>query len=128
MPFNRGERNKKAVALLYSLFYLLKKYRKGTYMKRESEFQSKLKKELKERFPGCIVTKLDSGDIQGIPDLLILYKNKWATLENKRSVKASRQPNQEYYVNKMNEMSFSRFIYPENKEEVLDELGEMFNN
>jgi len=96
-------------------------------MKRESEFQSKLKKELKERFPGCIVTKLDSGDIQGIPDLLILYKNKWATLENKRSAKASKQPNQEYYVEKMNEMSFSRFIYPENKETVLDELGEMFN-
>ena len=90
-------------------------------------FQDKLKKELKSRFPGCIITKLDSGDIQGIPDLLILYKDKWATLENKRSAKATKQPNQEYYVNKMNEMSFSRFIYPENKEEVLDELGEMFN-
>ena len=96
-------------------------------MKRESEFQSKLKKELKERFPGCIVTKLDSGDIQGIPDLLVLYENKWATLENKRSAKASKQPNQEYYVEKMNSMSFSRFIYPENKDAVLDELGEMFN-
>lgn len=97
-------------------------------MKKESEFQSKLKKEIKERFPGCIVTKLDSGDIQGIPDLLILYKNKWATLENKRNAKASKRPNQEYYVDKMNEMSFSRFIYPENKDSVLDELGEMFNN
>ena len=50
---------------------------------RENKFQSNLKKEIKETFPGCIVTKLDSGDIQGIPDLLILYKNKWATLENK---------------------------------------------
>jgi hypothetical protein len=91
-------------------------------------FQSKLKKELKEMFPGCIVTKLDSGDIQGIPDLLILYKNKWATLENKRSAKAHKQPNQEYYVNQMNEMSFSRFIYPENKDEVLEELKGMFEN
>jgi hypothetical protein len=91
-------------------------------------FQAKLKKELKERYPGCIVAKLDSGDIQGIPDLLILYKNKWATLENKRSKKASRQPNQEYYVEKMNNMSFSSFIYPENKEEVLNELDNMFNN
>ena len=94
---------------------------------RESKFQSELKKELKEIFPGCIVTKLDSGDIQGIPDLLVLYKNKWATLENKKSAKASKQPNQEYYVNKMNEMSFSRFIYPENKDQVLDELKGMFN-
>lgn len=95
-------------------------------MKRESEFQSNLKKELKSMFPGCIVTKLDSGDIQGIPDLLILYEDKWATLENKRTAKAARQPNQEYYVNKMNDMSFSRFIYPENKDEVLEELRHIF--
>ena len=80
-------------------------------------------------FPGCIVTKLDSADIQGIPDLLILYKDKWGTLENKRSAKASHRPNQDYYVEKMNEMSFSKFIYPENKDEVLNELKEyMFND
>lgn len=95
---------------------------------KESKFQSNLKKELKNMFPGCIVTKLDSGDIQGIPDLLILYKNKWATLENKRTAKAHRQPNQEYYVNKMNYMSFSKFIYPENKEEVLTDLKKYLEN
>lgn len=93
---------------------------------RESKFQSELKKELKETFPGCIITKLDSSDIQGIPDLLILYKDKWATLENKRNSKAHKQPNQEYYVDKMNDMSFSRFIYPENKQKVLSELKEIF--
>lgn len=93
---------------------------------KENKFQSDLKKELKERYPGCIVTKLDSGDIQGIPDLLILYKDKWATLENKRNAKASKRPNQEYYVDKMNRMSFSRFIYPENKDIVLEELDEKF--
>ena len=81
---------------------------------RENKFQSNLKKELKEKFPGCIITKLDSSDIQGIPDLLILYKDKWATLENKRNSKA-------------NEMSFSRFIYPENKDEVINELENVFN-
>lgn len=95
-------------------------------MKKESDFQKNLKKELKSLFPGCIVTKLDSGLIQGIPDLLILYKDKWATLENKRYSNASKQPNQEYYVEKMNKMSFSRFISPENKDEVLDELKKKF--
>ena len=95
-------------------------------MKKESEFQKNLKEELKTMFPGCIVTKMDSSNIQGIPDLLILYKNKWATLENKRHSKAEHQPNQDYYVDKMNKMSFSRFIYPENKDEVLDELQKFF--
>lgn len=95
---------------------------------KESKFQADLKKELKRIFPGCIITKLDAGDIQGIPDLLILWKNKWATLENKKSASASKRPNQEYYVNKMNEMSFSRFIYPENKEEVLNELRKAFES
>ena len=95
---------------------------------KESKFQKELKKELKEMFPGCIITKMDSGDIQGIPDLLILYKDKWATLENKKSKDATRRPNQEYYVSKMDDMSFSRFIYPENKEEVLNELRETFGS
>ncbi|WP_347256086.1 hypothetical protein [Anaerostipes sp. PC18] len=94
----------------------------------ESEFQSNLKEELRMMFPGCIVTKLDSGDIQGIPDLLILYEDKWASLECKKNASATRQPNQEYYVGKMNQMSFSRFIYPENKEEVLYELQRAFES
>ena len=96
--------------------------------KLENKFQSNLKKELKEKFPDCIVTKLDSGDIQGIPDLLILHKDKWGTLECKKSSKEHKQPNQEYYVNKMDGMSFSRFIYPENKDEVLGELDKVFNS
>lgn len=94
----------------------------------ESKFQRELKKEIKEMFPGCIVSKLDSGDIQGIPDLLVLHNNRWATLENKRSANAPHQPNQDYYVETMNNMSFSRFIYPENKEEVLNELREAFKS
>jgi hypothetical protein len=89
---------------------------------RESKFQSDLIKEIKERMPGAIVTKLDAKHIQGIPDLLILYNDRWATLEDKRSKDASHQPNQDYYVEKMNNMSFSAFIFPENKEEVLNDL------
>lgn len=94
----------------------------------ENKFQSNLIKEIKERFPGCIVMKNDSSYIQGIPDLLVLHKNKWASLEVKKNAKAKRQPNQEYYVDKMNDMSFSRFIYPSNKEEVLNELFETFES
>lgn len=94
----------------------------------ESKFQAKLIKELEERFPGCIVMKNDANYIQGIPDLTILYKDRWATLECKKSEKESRQPNQEYYVEKMNEMSYSHVIYPENKEEVLNEIQSSFES
>lgn len=92
----------------------------------ESGFQDKLIGDLKERFPGCMTFKMDQ--IQGIPDLLVLYRDKWASLECKKSAKAKRQPNQEYYVGLMDEMSFSRFICPENKEEVLDELRQSFES
>lgn len=94
--------------------------------KLERDFQADLVKEIKKRFDGCIVTKLDSSLIQGIPDLLVLYKDRWATLECKKSSKATKRPNQEYYVKKMDEMSFSRFICPENKEEVLSDLQQAF--
>ena len=90
----------------------------------ESGFQDRLIETLKKLFPGCMVFKMDQ--LQGIPDLLVLYGKKWASLECKRSAKAKRQPNQEYYVGKMDEMSFSRFISPENKEEVLNELQQAF--
>ena len=94
----------------------------------ENKFQANLIKDLKNEFEGCIVMKNDASYIQGIPDLLVLYKDKWASLECKKTANAKKQPNQEYYVGRMNEMSFSRFICPENKEEVLDELRKTFKS
>ena len=94
--------------------------------KLESGFQDSLIKQIKKILPGSMVFKMDQ--IQGLPDLLILYKNKWASLECKRTATAKRQPNQEYYVNLMNEMSFSRFISPENREDILDELCKTFRS
>lgn len=92
----------------------------------ENKFQATLIKELKKIFPGCIVMKNDASYIQGIPDLLVLYKNSWASLECKKSSKASKRPNQEYYVGLMDKMSFARFISPENKDEILNELKRYF--
>lgn len=98
--------------------------------KLERDFQRALKKRIKSMFPGCYVMKTDPNQIQGIPDLLILYKNKWAMLECKRSAKAREdpEPNQEYYVSTMDKMSFCRFIYPENMEEVLNDLQQAFES
>jgi hypothetical protein len=98
---------------------------------RENKFQSDLIRELKDRFPGCLVMKLDASYIQAIPDLLVLYRNKWAVLECKRSEEAFRKslkdnPNQLYYVNLLDGMSFASFIFPENKEDVLYDLERSF--
>lgn len=102
--------------------------RKGILMAKESAFQKGLIDDLKKRFPGCMVLKNDPNYIQGIPDLLVLYEGRWAALECKKAKQASHQPNQDYYVGRMNEMSFSRFVYPENKETILDELQQSFQS
>lgn len=87
--------------------------------KLESKFQSELKQELYEMFPGCFIFKQDTNEYQGVPDLLILYYDRWAMLEGKRSENEPFQPNQEWYLEHFNNMSFAACIYPENKEEVL---------
>lgn len=92
----------------------------------ENRFKTNLVGELEDMFPGCIILHPDPTEIQGIPDLLILYEDKWAALEGKKYADAAHQPNQDYYVDIMNDMSFAAFIYPENKEEVLHELQQAF--
>ena len=92
----------------------------------ESRFQAQLIKELKDRFPGCVVLKNDPNYIQGFPDLSVFYRDKWAWLETKRSRNASHRPNQDFYISQRQDMSFARFISPDNKEEVLNELQQAF--
>ena len=85
----------------------------------ESKFQSKLIRQLKEKYPGSVVFKTDPRQIQGFRDLIILHGKHWGALEYKRSEDAKHQPNQDYWVNRLNKMSFASFIFPKNKEEVL---------
>lgn len=92
----------------------------------ERDYQKKLVKKLKATFPGCIVIKNDAQLKQGIPDLLVLFKEKWVALEVKQSANASHRPNQDSYVERMNEMSYASFIYPENEDAVFKELEEVF--
>ena len=97
-------------------------------MAKESNFQKQLIRDIGSRFPDSIVMKNDSSYIQGIPDLLILNGKHWAALECKRSENASHQPNQDWYVKKMNEMSYAGFVYPENKEQIFYELEQAFKS
>lgn len=91
-------------------------------MKNENEYQGELIKRIKSLIPGCFVLKNDPDYIQGIPDLLILYHDKWAMLEVKRSAKDKHRPNQDYYIDKFGEWTYASFIFPENEEAVLNEL------
>lgn len=96
--------------------------------KKEAKFQAELIKELEGIFPGCYILKNDPTRIQGIPDLLVLYNDKWAALECKQSKNSKRQPNQKYYIDEFGQMSYASFIYPENKKEVLRELQRTFES
>ena len=96
-------------------------------MPRESQFQAELIRELKALFPGCIVLKNDANYIQGFPDLTILYRHMWAVLECKRSLSETYQPNQRYYIEQLDDMSFASMICPENREAVLYELQRAFS-
>lgn len=93
---------------------------------KESKFQSDFIKKLKALFPGCMILKNDPKYKQGIPDLIVLFKDKWAMLEMKKSEKANHQPNQDYWIEKLGQMSYASFVYPENETDVLEKLKEVF--
>jgi len=94
----------------------------------ENQYQALLIKKIKRIFPGCMVLKTDTSYQQGVPDLVILWNMNWASLEVKMEASSSRQPNQDYYVEQLDEMSFAAYIYPENEEEVLSALQQAFES
>lgn len=96
--------------------------------KKENRFQHEVIQELKERFPGCVVMKNATGFKDGFPDVTVYIGERWAMLECKRERGARKRPNQKYWVDKMNKMSFARFIFPENREEVMNELQQAFRD
>jgi len=110
---------------MYPYFPRNKAY-KGRLYVTERQYQAKLIKRLKEMFPGIEVLKQDPSYQQGILDLLLLYRDKWASLEVKASADADVQPNQNHFVEHLNKMSFASYIYPENEEEVLNALQQAF--
>lgn len=97
-------------------------------MGKESRFQRRLIQDLRRMFPDCIILKNDPTYLQGVPDLLILWKNRWAALECKQNQFAVRGVNQVHYVSVMDKMSFASFIYPENRDRVLHALQYAFKS
>jgi hypothetical protein len=92
----------------------------------EAQYQAKLIPKLKETFPGCVLIKNDPNYQQGILDWTLLYGERWAMLEVKASARSRKQPNQDYFVQQLDAMSFAAFIYPENEAEVIGALEQAF--
>jgi hypothetical protein len=111
MAYNRDDRVRPPYHITFHEVYM-----------RESTYQTKLIKKLEFFFPGCVILKNDPTYIQGIPDLLILFNDRWAALEVKISEQAAVQPNQLYWIDYLMNMSYAAFICPNSEERVLHEL------
>lgn len=95
---------------------------------KESKFKNEvLKNRILASHPEALLIDVDPTNYKSFPDLLVLNGRTWAALETKRNSKARRQANQGYYVDLLDYLSFSRFVSPENIEEVLYDLGKHFN-
>jgi hypothetical protein len=88
----------------------------------ESDFKNAFIKKLRNLYPGIMALRNDPNHIQGIPDWLFLWRDRWFALEFKRSKTAKKRPNQKFYVDLLGKMSYAAFVYPENENEVLDEI------
>lgn len=88
----------------------------------ERDFQADTIRMIKRQLPGAIALKNDSGYLQGVPDFTIFYGVAWAWLEFKKAATSPVQPNQEYYIALADQKAFGAFIYPENRDEVLDDM------
>lgn len=114
MAYNEGESHFDRLSYIFSFLEVI--------VGSEAAYQAKLIKKIQRMFPECFILKNDPSENQGVPDILILFGIQWAMLEVKLSESSPMQPNQEYYISMFDNMSFASFIYPENEEQVLDDL------
>lgn len=110
----------------FDFYYILE----ATLNKLERDFQTDLVREIKRRFTNSFVLRIDPSKVPGtptgFPDILVLWNNHWFALECKRTSNSRKRPLQDHYISKLNEMSYAAFIFPENKEEVLNAIQQTF--
>lgn len=88
----------------------------------EKEFCKALRQTLGERY--TYTFKLTAA--KGIPDRLILYKDKYALLEFKQYKNAKKQPGQETWVGHFDNLAYAAIVYPENAEKVMQDILNYF--
>lgn len=92
-------------------------------MIKESAFQPKVIKWLKEQ--GCYVIKNSavSGVPTGCPDIVFFKEGFYGFIECKRTKKSPFQPLQKETLAKLDAWSWAKAVYPENWEEIQKELA-----
>lgn len=87
--------------------------------KLEAETQAAFVKRLRKSFERVLILKNDSGYLQGIMDLTVILPGAIIFIEVKPYVGAPYEPNQEYYLDLVQQFGFfSCTLTPENEEEV----------
>jgi len=118
---NTASNRRKSKKNILSTFFVLQTLTRW-FMATEAQYQRGLIERISKRFPECVVLRNKPDDVQGIPDLLIIHGDRWAMLEVKASYRSRVQPNQSHHVASFNDLSYAAFIYPENEEEILNDL------
>lgn len=92
----------------------------------EKNFQSEVASWLRKKRCFVIITTIMPGVPTGTPDIIALFPGGgWAALEIKPSARAKFRPLQEPTIAKLNDMFYSRAVYPENWEEIKAELAKI---
>lgn len=91
----------------------------------EQKLQTEITKWLRQK--GCYVIKLNAtaGVPVGAPDVLALKDGFWVALEIKASKTAHKQPLQQETIDKLDEWSYAKFVWPDNWPLIQSELERM---
>ncbi len=83
-------------------------------MAKEQNLQTQILRWLRSK--GCFVMKIQAspGVPQGTADIFFCKDGFYGFLEVKASKSAKKQPHQAEFIEKMDEWSFARFVWPEN--------------
>lgn len=93
---------------------------------KESSFQQGVIRWLRSKGAWCMKVQAGPGVPSGTSDVFFCKDGFYGWLEVKASKSAKKQPHQQEFVDKMDEWSYARFVWPgERWKEVQEELGEM---
>lgn len=89
---------------------------------KEADFQKKVIAWLKKQ--GCLVLKYEQNATTraGVADVFFCKEGFYGFIETKKAKNSPLRPGQKEFIEKMDEWSYGRICYPENFEQIKEEL------